>query len=889
MANKYRVLDLPLDFTTYEDSGLDPRVLSALSDLNIRTKRNIDAIARAIQEVQVYENATGAPMNTLLSGVVADERLGAQVAGFKRGSVAYDLYGNQRSIHLPRYPYTYVPYPVWQDDFSVDQLSNQYTSGGDAPATWAVSGGVLTGTGGTQGTLIKKDLLLQNSDIVINSDQVDNGGIVARYQDSNNYYLLNLSDDSGIAPAQNLTLYKRVAGAFTSLGTANVTWVRGVSKPIKFTLYGSRLEAYFDGVKVISITDTAFSGGGVGLRNSSATASRYLDFKVYQAVQGAMSEEACTNIVPTWPTGWTVSGDVGMAAVDQGVQPGAALNTVRLTNSGATEGTYSSPLLALSPSTKYTVRIKARGTVATPKLDIYVLSNTGTLIQLQQLSIGLTGAFQVFSYTFTTSADITGTDQWLRFDHNGSDAGYIEIAEVTLIQKAYALTFPGYGATRAAEVLTLPMAGVFAKDDWDAELTFTPTSAQNVVSNILWRCYIDANNYYELGTNTSGYLYLTVKSGGTAVTITDNAALTVDTPYRIMASGKNSYMHLAKNDAEIGSGTAYTEPAGTLPALMYLGCDQGGANQANGIISDLRFGTAQTVQQHLTDYFTGRPLPVIETTTLKMDFANTLRQTARSDRSYKDDPITADKLVTVIDDRDPDIIYTPSPTPPGVDSTPTGPWYQWYGSMWYYNKTYTLGDGALAQTQSLEYTFTGSSISIIGAVTADCGKIDIYVNNIFEATVDTYAPFTGSSSWSLGRAELYKVENLPYATHTIKIVVRTDKNASSTGYKFRFDGFRIGQGLSVKALDILFAYQWVTITTNANGYGTFNIGGNEPGGNTGDYLILCITGASLRTPNPDSTLANKPKLGVVGQWIDVWDGPASSTVDVYYSVLLMPK
>ncbi|MCL6557465.1 MAG: hypothetical protein K6U74_01445, partial [Firmicutes bacterium] len=216
---------------------------------------------------------------------------------FTRSSVAYKQDGTQVAVNLPRYEYTPLPAPVWQDTFDTDQLATQYTSGGDVAGTPTVSGGVLTYTGGTQATLIKNNLLLQDCAIVVNSDQAHSGGIIGRYQDNNNYYLLVLQDDSGINPNGNLELYRRVNGSYTMLAQVNLTWPRGTPKQIKFTLHGSRLEAYFDGVKVISVTDSTFTGGGVGLRNNSATAFRVLDFTVYYAQQGLMVEEGTTNLL----------------------------------------------------------------------------------------------------------------------------------------------------------------------------------------------------------------------------------------------------------------------------------------------------------------------------------------------------------------------------------------------------------------------------------------------------------------------------------------------------------------------------------------------------------------------------------------------------------------
>ncbi|HAY22613.1 MAG TPA: hypothetical protein DCY27_10710 [Desulfobacterales bacterium] len=330
--------------------------------------------------------------------------------------------------------------------------------------------------------------------------------------------------------------------------------------------------------------------------------------------QGIMIEEGASNIVPTWPTGWTVSGNAGMSAVDQGVQPGAAGNTVRLTNSGATEGEYSSPLFALSPSTTYTLRIKARGTVAPGTFDAHVLSNTGTLIQLDgNLFPGgawsPTANFQVIYSTFTTTADITGANQQIRFDHDGNDAGYIEIAEVTLIQKAYALSFPGYGATRAAEVMTVPTAGIFVKGAWTVEGTITPKIPTNVgnIDKSLFYCYIDASNYYKFVLGWGGEWHLSVRSNAVDKIISGGGA-SMGTAYSWMIAGNGSVIRLCVNGVQIGSDLLYTEPIGTLPANIYIGSFSDSTAQANGIIDDLRISSrARTLSEHQTWWNGGSP------------------------------------------------------------------------------------------------------------------------------------------------------------------------------------------------------------------------------------------------------------------------------------------
>jgi hypothetical protein len=164
--------------------------------------------------------------------------------------------------------------------------SSDWISYGDTTATWdwQTADSQLVSIGGSEAKLIRDELIYTDVDIEVDSHYATDGGIVARFQDNNNYYLCAIRDDSSSLPTQNLQVYKRINGTYTSLGSANVTWVRGIQHTIRFRVIGSRLQASFDGTVVIDVTDTAImSAGGVGLRaNGSSTTTttlgRYDDF-----------------------------------------------------------------------------------------------------------------------------------------------------------------------------------------------------------------------------------------------------------------------------------------------------------------------------------------------------------------------------------------------------------------------------------------------------------------------------------------------------------------------------------------------------------------------------------------------------------------------------------
>src|SRR3990167_417787 len=83
-------------------------------------------------------------------------------------------------------------------------------------------------------------------------------GVVVRYLDDNNMYLLFLN-----TVGQTLEIYKKVSGSYTQLGS---TYSAGQSISIDYTLklsmVGSTIKGYQDGVERISATDSDLTATG---------------------------------------------------------------------------------------------------------------------------------------------------------------------------------------------------------------------------------------------------------------------------------------------------------------------------------------------------------------------------------------------------------------------------------------------------------------------------------------------------------------------------------------------------------------------------------------------------------------------------------------------------
>lgn len=166
-----------------------------------------------------------------------------------------------------------------EDTFDTDSTAS-YTQFADTAATWAISGGELVATGGSQSVFIRDGTSYTDVAVEADINHAHDGGLVLRFADNANYYLMALHDDSGAVPSKNIRLYKRLAGSFTELINADIAWARGTSKRIRFQAAGTTLTALVDGVEVWSASDSSHAGpGGVGMRNHAGQQTKFQAFR----------------------------------------------------------------------------------------------------------------------------------------------------------------------------------------------------------------------------------------------------------------------------------------------------------------------------------------------------------------------------------------------------------------------------------------------------------------------------------------------------------------------------------------------------------------------------------------------------------------------------------
>lgn len=107
-----------------------------------------------------------------------------------------------------------------------------------------------------------------------NVDQA--GGIVWRYKDENNYYILRAN-----AIEDNFRIYHVVNGKRREFKGANINVATGEWHSLHVRNIGNKFEASFDGKKLIETTDDTFSNAGkVGLWTKADSYTLFDDFTI---------------------------------------------------------------------------------------------------------------------------------------------------------------------------------------------------------------------------------------------------------------------------------------------------------------------------------------------------------------------------------------------------------------------------------------------------------------------------------------------------------------------------------------------------------------------------------------------------------------------------------
>jgi hypothetical protein len=156
------------------------------------------------------------------------------------------------------------------DTFLAGALAS-YTIHNTTGAWSVVSGQLVADSSAKQSVVTRNGLTIANGFVQTETSATPDGGLVMRFLDKDNYYLLAIRDDSRYGHA-NVQFHKFLNGVVTSLSSQyNISWPAATTKTARFEASGNTLSAYLDGVLIVQVTDSSFASGGAGLRHNSAS------------------------------------------------------------------------------------------------------------------------------------------------------------------------------------------------------------------------------------------------------------------------------------------------------------------------------------------------------------------------------------------------------------------------------------------------------------------------------------------------------------------------------------------------------------------------------------------------------------------------------------------
>ena len=96
------------------------------------------------------------------------------------------------------------------------------------------------------------------------------------------------------------------------------------------------------------------------------------------------------------------------------------------------------------------------------------------------------------------------------------------------------------------------------------------------------------------------------------------------------------------------------------------------------------------------------------------------------------------------------------------------------------NEVVKLSQCAQKKNDMVEFTFTGTGVSLTGTWNKEGGKADIFVDGKFDRTIDTYFNF---NKQQYGNTSIWHKFNLTPGIHKIRVEVKGEKRAESEGTK----------------------------------------------------------------------------------------------------------
>lgn len=164
------------------------------------------------------------------------------------------------------------------DEFDAPSFSN-YTMPTQGGANWLILDGYLIGRGEvSQSLLMRTGVSFADGWVEAQSSSADDGGLIFRFQNANDYYVLAFRDDAAIYPLRvnSLALYHFTGGEFHRFWIFDPEWRRGTTQTIRIEAAGPVLRVILNGVLLDEVVPSPANGdpapyqgaGRIGVRHN---------------------------------------------------------------------------------------------------------------------------------------------------------------------------------------------------------------------------------------------------------------------------------------------------------------------------------------------------------------------------------------------------------------------------------------------------------------------------------------------------------------------------------------------------------------------------------------------------------------------------------------------
>jgi hypothetical protein len=325
--------------------------------------------------------------------------------------------------------------------------------------------------------LVTNSTALGTADYTVTADitvaNFANAGLVGRYLDANNYYLLHLPDN------HTAQLYKYIAGSFTQLGS---TWDNGSAigtATFTLSMQGNAIKVLVNGVQRITATDGSLTAeGDFGFRSDgNPNLIQYDNLVVADFATGTIAVSPTTLVAGSTGNSVAVTGTGTAWTAGTPGTPTLTASSGTITAQSVTDATHAT-LTFTAPGSPGTVTITDPSTGATATITIVAAATSYTLTGPSAGSVGVasTNFTVALPASRAVSAAVTVTPS------SGGGGGTFTPATVTLLANTVAAsaTFTYTPASTGVKTISTSDNGGLTDP---SSLTYTVTDSNIAITD----------------------------------------------------------------------------------------------------------------------------------------------------------------------------------------------------------------------------------------------------------------------------------------------------------------------------------------------------------------------------------------------------------------------